>query len=59
MRAGRARLEERLRLYCLVERRIKGDGNCQFRSLSDQLFRCGAGRGEPAARHRAQPCTWC
>ncbi|KAI3424973.1 hypothetical protein D9Q98_008354 [Chlorella vulgaris] len=37
--AGRARLESRLRLYCLVERQVKGDGACQFRALSDQLYR--------------------
>ncbi|KAL5569369.1 hypothetical protein UlMin_025944 [Ulmus minor] len=33
------RLLERLQLYDLVERKVPGDGNCQFRSLSDQLYR--------------------
>ncbi|KAL5569368.1 hypothetical protein UlMin_025943 [Ulmus minor] len=33
------RLLERLQLYDLVERKVLGDGNCQFRSLSDQLYR--------------------
>lgn len=23
-------------LYCLVERKVKGDGNCQFRALSGE-----------------------
>ncbi|KAL4443969.1 hypothetical protein ABPG75_011706 [Micractinium tetrahymenae] len=36
---GRALLERRLKLYCLTERVVKGDGACQFRSLSDQLYR--------------------
>ena len=26
-------------MYGLIERRVKGDGNCQFRAVSDQLFR--------------------
>ncbi|CAD5181957.1 unnamed protein product [Musa acuminata subsp. malaccensis] len=33
------RLLERLQLYDLVERKVQGDGNCQFRALSDQLYR--------------------
>ncbi|KAL0708965.1 hypothetical protein Bca4012_015943 [Brassica carinata] len=33
------RLFQRLQLYGLVENKIQGDGNCQFRSLSDQLYR--------------------
>lgn len=33
------RLESRLKLYGLCERKIKGDGACQFRSVSDQLYR--------------------
>ncbi|KAI6669405.1 hypothetical protein NL676_004290 [Syzygium grande] len=32
------RLLERLRLYGLVERKVQGDGNCQFRALSDQIY---------------------
>uniref|UniRef100_A0A7I4EIP2 OTU domain-containing protein n=2 Tax=Physcomitrium patens TaxID=3218 RepID=A0A7I4EIP2_PHYPA len=32
-------LLHRLSLYGLTERRIAGDGNCQFRALSDQLYR--------------------
>lgn len=28
----------RLEMYGLCERRVKGDGNCQFRALSDQLY---------------------
>lgn len=32
------RLSERLNLYELVEHKVKGDGNCQFRALSDQLY---------------------
>lgn len=36
---SRARLEQRLKLYGLCERKIKGDGACQFRSISDQLYR--------------------
>ncbi|XP_030931337.1 OVARIAN TUMOR DOMAIN-containing deubiquitinating enzyme 12 isoform X4 [Quercus lobata] len=33
------RLLERLELYELVELKVQGDGNCQFRALSDQLYR--------------------
>ncbi|KGN52255.1 OVARIAN TUMOR DOMAIN-containing deubiquitinating enzyme 9 isoform X1 [Cucumis sativus] len=33
------RLLERLQLYELVENTVQGDGNCQFRALSDQLYR--------------------
>jgi hypothetical protein len=29
----------RMDLYGLIEQKIKGDGNCQFRALSDQLYR--------------------
>ncbi|TVU30252.1 hypothetical protein EJB05_21862, partial [Eragrostis curvula] len=32
------RLTERLKLYELAEHKVKGDGNCQFRALSDQLY---------------------
>lgn len=33
------RLIDRLRLYDLVELKVLGDGNCQFRALSDQFYR--------------------
>ncbi|XP_052172570.1 OVARIAN TUMOR DOMAIN-containing deubiquitinating enzyme 12-like isoform X2 [Diospyros lotus] len=33
------RLLDRLQLYGLVERKVQGDGNCQFRALSDQFYR--------------------
>ncbi|XP_054823762.1 OVARIAN TUMOR DOMAIN-containing deubiquitinating enzyme 9-like isoform X2 [Prosopis cineraria] len=33
------RLLDRLQLYDLVENKVEGDGNCQFRALSDQLYR--------------------
>ncbi|KAG2262518.1 hypothetical protein Bca52824_069597 [Brassica carinata] len=33
------RLSKRLQLYGLVENKIQGDGNCQFRALSDQFYR--------------------
>jgi hypothetical protein len=33
------RLLDRLVLYGLVELKVKGDGNCQFRALSDQFYR--------------------
>ncbi|XP_011041039.1 PREDICTED: uncharacterized protein LOC105137125 [Populus euphratica] len=33
------RLLDRLKVYDLVENKVLGDGNCQFRSLSDQLYR--------------------
>ncbi|XP_027934479.1 OTU domain-containing protein DDB_G0284757-like [Vigna unguiculata] len=32
------RLLDRLQLYDFVEHTVQGDGNCQFRALSDQLF---------------------
>ncbi|CAI9780064.1 unnamed protein product [Fraxinus pennsylvanica] len=32
------RLLARLNLYDLVELKVSGDGNCQFRSLSDQVY---------------------
>ncbi|KAJ7976934.1 OTU domain-containing protein [Quillaja saponaria] len=32
------RLLDRLQLYNFVERKVQGDGNCQFRALSDQLY---------------------
>ncbi|GER54001.1 cysteine proteinases superfamily protein [Striga asiatica] len=32
------RLAQRVATYGLAEMRIEGDGNCQFRALSDQLF---------------------
>ena len=31
-------LADRLKHYGLREKKVDGDGNCQFRSLSDQLF---------------------
>ncbi|XP_059646858.1 OVARIAN TUMOR DOMAIN-containing deubiquitinating enzyme 12-like isoform X2 [Cornus florida] len=33
------RLTDRLQLYDLIERKVQGDGNCQFRALSDQFYR--------------------
>ncbi|KAK1389528.1 Ovarian tumor, otubain [Heracleum sosnowskyi] len=33
------RLLDRLQLYNLVECKVAGDGNCQFRALSDQFYR--------------------
>ncbi|KAM7496756.1 hypothetical protein LguiA_021170 [Lonicera macranthoides] len=33
------RLLDRLQLYQLVEFKVQGDGNCQFRALSDQIYR--------------------
>ncbi|XP_047324346.1 OVARIAN TUMOR DOMAIN-containing deubiquitinating enzyme 9-like [Impatiens glandulifera] len=33
------RLLERLDLYELIELKVEGDGNCQFRALSDQIYR--------------------
>ncbi|KAI3793767.1 hypothetical protein L1987_36389 [Smallanthus sonchifolius] len=33
------RLLDRLQLYQLVESKVLGDGNCQFRALSDQVYR--------------------
>ena len=37
-RADHMTLDQRLKAYGLQEKTIKGDGNCQFRSLADQLF---------------------
>ncbi|KAF2611621.1 hypothetical protein F2Q70_00007315, partial [Brassica cretica] len=34
------RLESRLEWEGFIETKIKSDGNCQFSSLADQLFRC-------------------
>lgn len=36
------RLLDRLQVYDLVEHKVQGDGNCQFRSLSDQFYRTSA-----------------
>uniref|UniRef100_A0A7N0R9K0 ubiquitinyl hydrolase 1 n=1 Tax=Kalanchoe fedtschenkoi TaxID=63787 RepID=A0A7N0R9K0_KALFE len=33
------RLVHRLKVYNLVELKVQGDGNCQFRALSDQFYR--------------------
>ena len=33
------RLDTRLKLYNLREKVVRGDGNCQFRAIADQLFR--------------------
>ncbi|KAI4334363.1 hypothetical protein L6164_019064 [Bauhinia variegata] len=33
------RLLDRLQLYELIESKVEGDGNCQFRALSDQIYR--------------------
>uniref|UniRef100_A0A7N0TWD9 ubiquitinyl hydrolase 1 n=1 Tax=Kalanchoe fedtschenkoi TaxID=63787 RepID=A0A7N0TWD9_KALFE len=33
------RLLDRLQMYQLVELKVQGDGNCQFRALSDQFYR--------------------
>ena len=32
------RLDNRLAAYGLKEKKVRGDGNCQFRALADQLF---------------------
>ncbi|KAL9266455.1 OVARIAN TUMOR DOMAIN-containing deubiquitinating enzyme 9-like protein [Drosera capensis] len=39
------RLLDRLKVYQLVEMKVKGDGNCQFRSLSDQIYRTSEHHG--------------
>ncbi|KAK6778654.1 hypothetical protein RDI58_025372 [Solanum bulbocastanum] len=31
-------LRERLELYEFIEQEVSGDGNCQFRSISDQIY---------------------
>ncbi|XP_076895261.1 OVARIAN TUMOR DOMAIN-containing deubiquitinating enzyme 12-like [Bidens hawaiensis] len=33
------RLLDRLQMYNLIESKVQGDGNCQFRALSDQFYR--------------------
>jgi hypothetical protein len=33
-----SRLDTRLKLYGLREKVVRGDGNCQFRAIADQLF---------------------
>ncbi|KAL8259663.1 hypothetical protein R6Q59_027616 [Mikania micrantha] len=33
------RLLERLQMYNFIESKVQGDGNCQFRALSDQFYR--------------------
>ncbi|GAB4847394.1 OVARIAN TUMOR DOMAIN-containing deubiquitinating enzyme 12 [Ancistrocladus abbreviatus] len=33
------RLLQRLHVYGLYEVRVSGDGNCQFRALSDQMYK--------------------
>eukprot|EP00250_Pteridium_aquilinum_P008594 c18062_g1_i1 orf=490-1500(-) len=37
--AAHQRLFDRLKLYGLSELKVDGDGNCQFRAFSDQLYR--------------------
>ncbi|KAL6068403.1 OTU domain-containing protein [Balamuthia mandrillaris] len=37
-RKARQRLKKRLKLYGLAEYPVAGDGNCQFSSISDQLY---------------------
>lgn len=66
---GRRRLEGRLKLFCLVEKQVQGDGACQFRALSDQLYRygaaaaavawalCGAGGALTLGQSRISLCT--
>ncbi|KAL1532164.1 OVARIAN TUMOR DOMAIN-containing deubiquitinating enzyme 9 [Salvia divinorum] len=53
------RLLNRLELYELVERKIMGDGNCQFRSLSDQIYGTsdhhGVVRAEIVHQLKSQP----
>jgi len=50
----RKRLEERLQLFGMKERSVKGDGNCQFYALSDQLY----GTQSKAAAMRKAVVTW-
>lgn len=42
----RQRLVTNLKLYSLIEKEVKGDGNCQFRALSDQLYHSSSHHGE-------------
>lgn len=37
-REDHKRLARRLEIYGMRERRVRGDGNCQFRALADQLW---------------------
>ncbi|KAG0583118.1 hypothetical protein KC19_3G111300 [Ceratodon purpureus] len=37
--SDKERLSDRISYYGLAERQMDGDGNCQFRALSDQLYR--------------------
>lgn len=46
----RQRLLDNLKLYELIEKEVKGDGNCQFRALSDQLYHSSSHHA--AVRHQ-------
>ncbi|KAI8464234.1 MAG: hypothetical protein J3K34DRAFT_441192 [Monoraphidium minutum] len=46
----RDRLLHRLAFYGLCEKEVQGDGNCQFRALSDQLYRSPDHHGAVRAR---------
>lgn len=50
----RDRLRHRLAFYGLCEKEVLGDGNCQFRALSDQLFRTADHHAMVRARVVAQ-----
>ncbi len=49
---ARQRIAQRLSQYQLIEKRIKGDGACQFRAIADQLF----GTEQEHTRVRANVC---
>ena len=54
-------------MYGLVERTVKGDGNCQFRALADQLYRTADMHADVRravvhqlrARSEVPPCLAC
>jgi hypothetical protein len=47
-------MRERLKLYGMTEKKIRGDGNCQFRSIADQI----SGSEENHAEFRKLCVDW-